>query len=59
MPKARWKVAGAFVKPNSEDNQWYIPQCVMNAVFSWSSSRRGTCQYPAVQSSDVNTWASP
>jgi len=56
---ACWKVAGALVKPKGIDHQCYIPQCVVNAVFSWSSLRPGTFQYPAVQSRDVNTWAPP
>jgi len=41
------------------DIQWYIPRCVVNAGCSSLSLRKGTCQYPVVQSINVNTGTSP
>jgi len=56
---ARWKVAGALHRQNGRRVHWYIPQCQVNAVLGLSSSARGICHYPALQSNVEKNCASP
>ena len=59
MSKARWKVAGAFVRPNGIRTNSYRPWWVVNAVFGRSASQIGICQKPELASTLEKTSASP
>ena len=51
-----WNVAGAPCRPNGMRLK---PNGVVNAVFSWSHSATGTCQYPFIRSRVVIKGALP
>ncbi|KRZ79543.1 hypothetical protein T10_1688 [Trichinella papuae] len=55
FPISRWKVAGAWHRPNGMTLKWKRPIGV-EAVFSRSGSATSTCQYPEARSSVLNHW---
>jgi len=59
MSRARWKIAGAFVRPKAIFRYSYEPMWQVKAVLPTSSGGMGICQYPALQSSVQKTRASP
>ena len=46
----RWKIAGAFVRPNGSLNNCYRPRWQVNAISGIESGAIGTCQQPLFKS---------